>query len=298
MSGGKKSDPQPDDMKGKVRDWYGSRARTMSGSCGPSSSAAPSCGCCGPSGDTAPSAGCCGPASAAGSSCCSPGAGAERGRFGGTLYDPESVTGLPPEAVAASLGCGNPAAAADLAPGEVVLDLGSGAGLDVLLSARRVGPIGKAYGLDMTGEMLALARENQRRAGIENVEFLEGDIEDIPLPDEAVDVVISNCAINLARDKDRVFREVFRVLRPGGRLAVTDTLFEGDTSLVPAAIRESAEAWAACVAGALEVDDYRRRLEEAGFTGVSIEVFAGHNLDLPPGVRFVSGVIRATKPGP
>src|SRR5216117_2694746 len=195
-------------------------------------------------------------------------AGGERGSCGGTgscgcdpvssnLYDAAETASLPEAAVLASLGCGNPTALAELKPGETVLDLGSGGGIDVLLSARRVGPDGKAYGLDMTDEMLALARENQRKAGVENVEFLKGEIEDIPLPDGCVDVVISNCVINLSADKDRVLAEAFRVLKPGGRLAVSDVVVRGE---VPAAIRKSVELWIGCVAGALDVD----RLE-AGF---------------------------------
>jgi precorrin-6B methylase 2 len=214
------------------------------------------------------------------------------------------------EAVQASLGCGNPTALAQLRPGEMVLDLGSGGGIDVLLSAKRVGPAGKAYGLDMTDEMLALARENQRRAGVENVEFLKGEIEHIPLPDRAVDVIISNCVINLSGDKDRVFAEAFRVLRPGGRFAVSDVVVRGD---VPAEIRRSMELWVGCVAGALEETDYVARLIRAGFQEVNVEptrvynvedaraFLSGHGIDVDavaPLVRdkFMSAFVRARKP--
>ena len=184
------------------------------------------------------------------------------------LYEPGETAGLPEQAVLASLGCGNPTALAELGPGEVVLDLGSGGGIDVLLSARRVGPAGKAYGLDMTDEMLALARENQRRAGVLNVEFLKGEIERIPLPDGAVDVIISNCVINLSADKRRVLAEAFRVLKPGGRFAVSDIVVRGE---VPEAVRRSMELWMGCVAGALEESEYRRLLAEAGFEAVAVE---------------------------
>src|ERR1700726_4212978 len=184
------------------------------------------------------------------------------------LYDEAEKSGLPADAVAASLGCGNPTALAKLQPGETVLDLGSGGGIDVLLSARRVGPAGNAYGLDMTDEMLALARENQRKAGAQNVEFLKGEIENVPLPDNSVDVIISNCVINLSADKDRVLAEAFRVLRPGGRLAVSDVVVRGE---VPAAIRRSVELWIGCVAGALEESEYRAKLSGAGFEEVEVE---------------------------
>jgi SAM-dependent methyltransferase len=226
------------------------------------------------------------------------------------LYDGKQTGGLPAEAVLASLGCGNPTALARLNAGEVVLDLGSGGGLDVLLSARRVGPTGKAYGLDMTDEMLNLARENQRKAGLENVEFLRGEIEKIPLPDNTVDVIISNCVINLSADKDRVLAEAFRVLKPGGRLAVSDVVVRGE---MPAEIRRSVELWIGCLAGALEESDYRQRLVRAGFEEVSIEptrvyrvdearqFLSGHGIDvdvIAPLVdeRFFSGFIRARKP--
>jgi arsenite methyltransferase len=202
-------------------------------------------------------------------------AGQERGCCGGdcgpissNLYQANQTDVLPEQAVLASLGCGNPTALAELNPGEVVLDLGSGGGIDVLLSARRVGPGGHAYGLDMTDEMLALARENARRAGVGNVEFLKGDIESIPLPDESVDVIISNCVVNLAADKSRVLREAFRVLRPGGRFAVSDIVVLGP---VPDEVRRSAELWMGCIAGALEAEQFERLLAEAGFIGVSLE---------------------------
>lgn len=184
------------------------------------------------------------------------------------LYDSAQIAGVPEKAVAASLGCGNPTALAQLQPGETVLDLGSGGGIDVLLSARRVGPTGKAYGLDMTDEMLALARENQQKSGLSNVEFLKGAIENIPLPDNSVDVIISNCVINLSGDKDRVLREAFRVLRPGGRFAISDVVVRGE---VPAEIRKSMELWVGCVAGALEEYEYRDKLFNAGFESIEIE---------------------------
>ncbi|MDP6580588.1 MAG: arsenite methyltransferase [Vicinamibacterales bacterium] len=203
-------------------------------------------------------------------SCCGPSACGRGGTdpITANLYDQTQVRNLPPDAVHASLGCGNPTALAELRPGETVLDLGSGGGIDVLLSARRVGPTGKAYGLDMTDQMLALARENQRTAGVENVEFLKGEIEAIPLPDASVDVIISNCVINLSADKDRVFAEAFRVLRPGGRLAVSDVVCRRP---VRADLRRSIELWVGCVAGALEKSDYRARLAAAGFVGIDIE---------------------------
>jgi SAM-dependent methyltransferase len=184
------------------------------------------------------------------------------------LYDPAETAALPPQAVLASLGCGNPTALADLHAGEVVLDLGSGGGLDVLLSAQRVGPTGKAYGLDMTEEMLSLARENQRTAGITNVEFLKGDIERIPLPDASVDVIISNCVINLSADKRKVLAEAFRVLKPGGRFAVSDVVVRGE---IPPVVRRSMELWVGCVAGALEEREFAALLAQQGFAGISIE---------------------------
>jgi arsenite methyltransferase len=226
------------------------------------------------------------------------------------LYDPSQTGEIPEEAVLASLGCGNPTALAKLNSGETVLDLGSGGGIDVLLSARRVGPSGKAYGLDMTDEMLALARENQRKAGVENVEFLKGEIEQIPLPDNSVDVIISNCVINLSADKDRVLREAFRVLRPGGRLAVSDVVVRGD---VPEEVRRSMELWVGCIAGALRDYDYVAKLARAGFDSIEIEptrvysiedarqFLAGEGLDadaIAPQVegKFISAFIRAVKP--
>src|SRR3954451_957676 len=184
------------------------------------------------------------------------------------LYSDAQTASLPAEAVLASLGCGNPTALAELREGEIVLDLGSGGGIDVLLSARRVGPTGKAYGLGMTDEMLALARENQRRAGVENVEFLKGHIEQIPLPDDSVDVIISNCVINLSGDKERVLAEAFRVLKPGGRFAVSDVVVRGE---VPAELRRSMELWVGCVAGALEEGEFARLLASVGFEEVDIE---------------------------
>jgi SAM-dependent methyltransferase len=184
------------------------------------------------------------------------------------LYGQAQTSELPAAAVAASLGCGNPTALAGLKPGETVLDLGSGGGIDVLLSARRVGPAGKAYGLDMTGEMLALAEENQRKAGVQNAAFLRGEIENIPLPDSSVDVIISNCAINLSTDKDRVLAEAFRVLKPGGRFAVSDVVTRGE---IPAPVRASVLSWVGCVAGALEENEYRAKLAAAGFGEIEIE---------------------------
>ncbi len=185
------------------------------------------------------------------------------------LYDETQAAAIPAEAMLASLGCGNPTALAELKPGEVVLDLGSGGGIDVLLSAKRVGPTGKAYGLDMTDDMLALARDNQQKAALDNVEFLKGEIERIPLPDNTVDVIISNCVINLSADKDRVMAEAFRVLKPGGRFAVSDVVVRGDE--IPEAVRRSMELWVGCVAGALEESAYRRKLARAGFEQVDIE---------------------------
>jgi arsenite methyltransferase len=183
-------------------------------------------------------------------------------------YSAAECAVLPPKALLASLGCGNPTALAELHPGETVLDLGSGGGIDVLLSARRVGPTGKAYGVDMTDEMLELARENQRKAGVENVEFLKGEIENLPLPDQSVDVIISNCVINLSTDKGRVLKEAFRVLKPGGRFAVSDVVIRGE---VPGEVRRSMELWVGCVAGALSEPEYHQRLGEAGFEAIGIE---------------------------
>ena len=226
------------------------------------------------------------------------------------LYTLDEMAELPEKAVLASLGCGNPTALAELSPGETVLDLGSGGGIDVLLSAKRVGPQGKAYGLDMTDEMLSLARENQLKAGVENVEFLKGEIENIPLPDNSVDVIISNCVINLSADKDRVLREAFRVLKPGGRFAVSDIVVLGD---IPGDIRRNVELWAGCVAGALHQDEYRSKLLNAGFETVDIEptrIYRGKafrsllsraNLGSESAIsqaegKFASAFIRAKKP--
>jgi SAM-dependent methyltransferase len=192
------------------------------------------------------------------------------------LYSNAETAGLPSEAVAVSLGCGNPTALIDLKPGETVLDLGSGGGIDVLLSAKRVGPNGKVYGLDMTDDMLALARENQRKAGATNVEFLKGTIEAIPLPDNSVDVIISNCVINLSVDKDAVLREAFRVLKPGGRFAVSDVVIRGE---VPPEIRRSLELWVGCVAGALRDDDYVSKLRAAGFAEATVEPWRVYQVD-------------------
>src|SRR6202142_2340648 len=205
-----------------------------------------------------------------GSSCCGATAASGLGcdPITSNLYDSSQTGQVPEEAMLASLGCGNPTALAKLSPGETVLDLGSGGGIDVLLSARRVGPTGKAYGLDMTDEMLALANQNKRKAGAENVEFLKGEIESIPLPDNAVDVIISNCVINLSADKDRVLREAFRVLKPGGRLAVSDVVTRGE--MAPE-VRRSVLAWVGCIAGALEENEYRSKLSAAGFERIEIE---------------------------
>src|SRR5947208_4159899 len=192
------------------------------------------------------------------------------------LYSSKETSALPIEAVLASQGCGNPTALAELKPGEVVLDLGAGGGIDVLLSARRVGPTGKAYGLDMTDDMLALARENQRKAGVENVEFLKGEIENIPLPDNSVDVIISNCVINLSGDKDQVLREAFRVLKPGGRFAVSDVVTPG---AVPEEVRKSMLLWVGCIAGALEDEEYRSKLTAAGFAGIEVEPTRSYDVE-------------------
>ena len=246
-----------------------------------------------------------------GSSCCGarPGSGCSD-PITSNLYDPSQAQQIPEEALLASLGCGNPTALANLNPGEVVLDLGSGGGIDVLLSAKRVAPTGKAYGLDMTDEMLALANQNKRRAGVQNVEFLKGEIENIPLPDESVDVIISNCVINLSADKDRVLREAFRVLKPGGRFAVSDVVTRGE---MPAEIRKSVLLWVGCVAGALEENEYRSKLASAGFENIEIEptrvyrvedareFLSGQNIDvdaIAPQVdgKFMSAFVRAVKP--
>jgi arsenite methyltransferase len=268
-----------EDLRAVVREKYGAAARRVNA--GGSS-------CCG--------------ASAA--SCCGPDPITSNNYVGGEAGE------VPAEALAASLGCGNPTALAELRAGETVLDLGSGGGIDVLLSARRVGPTGKAYGLDMTDEMLALARENQQKSGLSNVEFLKGEIEHIPLPDNSVDVIISNCVINLAADKDRVLREAFRVLKPGGRFAVSDVVVRGE---VPAAIRRNVELWIGCVAGALDDRDYRAKLTAAGFADIDIEptrvyqsadalsFFEGTDIDVDEIAaavdgKFMSAFVRARKP--
>jgi arsenite methyltransferase len=225
--------------------------------------------------------------------CCAPAAGS---LISQNLYAIDEVAELPPAAVLASLGCGNPTALAELKPGETVLDLGSGGGIDVLLSARRVGPTGFAYGLDMTDEMLALGQRNAAEHGASNVQFLKGEIEAIPLPDSSVDVVISNCVINLSTDKDQVLREAFRVLRPGGRFAVSDVVVQGD---LPAEVRTNLELWAGCIAGALEETTYRRLLADAGFRNVEVEVTREYDTAPAPQMdagRLVSAFVRATKP--
>ena len=249
------------DLKTQIRDKYGAAARSAAAG--------------------AKDASCC-----SGSSCCS------TDQITENLYSDGERGSLPDAAVAASLGCGNPTALIDLKVGETVLDLGSGGGIDVLLSARRVGPTGKVYGLDMTDDMLSLARENQRKAGVDNVEFLKGEIEQIPLPDSSVDVIISNCVINLSPDKERVLAEAFRVLKPGGRFAVSDVVVRGD---VPADIRRDAEAWIGCIAGALDEEDYRRKLTRAGFSSVELERWRVY--DIADG-QFASAFVRATKPSP
>jgi arsenite methyltransferase len=245
---------------------------------------------------------CCGSAPVTAENCCDP--------ITANLYDPSQTGPIPEEALLASLGCGNPTALAKLNPGEVVLDLGSGGGIDVLLSARRVGPTGKAYGLDMTDEMLALANENKRKAGAENVEFLKGEIENIPLPDSSVDVIISNCVINLSADKDRVLREAFRVLKPGGRFAVSDIVTLGE---IPPDIRKSVLLWVGCIAGALEEKEYQNKLAAAGFEQIEVESTRIYHVDdareflnregvdvdaIAPHVdgKFMSAFVRAVKP--
>ncbi len=245
---------------------------------------------------------CCGAAAASGLSC---------DPITSNLYDAAQAAQIPEEAMLASLGCGNPTALAKLNPGETVLDLGSGGGIDVLLSGRRVGPAGKAYGLDMTDEMLALANENKRKAGAENVEFLKGEIESIPLPDNTVDVVISNCVINLSADKDRVLREAFRVLKPGGRLAVSDVVTRGEIALE---VRQSVLLWVGCIAGALDEKEYRDKLSAAGFEQIEIEPTRVYRVDdareflSSSGIdvdaiaaqvdeKFMSAFVRAVKPG-
>ena len=266
------------DVKEAVREKYSQAARRV-GAAGSS--------CCGPSSDV---------------ECCNP--------ITSNLYDRSETGALPDEAVLASLGCGNPTALAQLQPGETVLDLGSGGGIDVLLSARRVGPTGKVYGLDMTDEMLALARANQHKAGVENVEFLKGEIEHIPLPDNSVDVIISNCVINLSGDKDQVLREAYRVLKQGGRFAVSDVVTRGE---VPAKIRQDMLLWVGCIAGALQDSEYTAKLTAAGFDAITIEptriykvedareFLSGKGIDMAaiaPQVdgKFMSAFIRAVKP--
>jgi SAM-dependent methyltransferase len=267
------------DIQQAVREKYGAIASSVANASAPG-------GCCGPT-----ACGCADPIST-------------------NLYSDAETRGLPSDAVKASLGCGNPTALIDLQAGQTVLDLGSGGGIDVLLSAKRVGPTGKAYGLDMTDEMLALARENQRQAGAANVEFLKGTIEAIPLPDNSVDVIISNCVINLSSDKDAVLREAFRVLKPGGRFAVSDVVVRG---AVPADMRRSMELWVGCIAGALEETEYANKLRAAGFADVEVETWRVYKVDdarafltesgvdvdrLAPEVegRFTSAFVRARKP--
>jgi arsenite methyltransferase len=271
-----------DELKEQIRERYAERAREVS--------------------ESAPPASCCD------SVCCGATQPVANDELARGLYSVEETGELPDQAVLASLGCGNPTALAELHEGEVVLDLGSGGGIDVLLSARRVGPTGKAYGLDMTDEMLALARENQRQAGVANVEFLKGEIEAVPLPDASVDVIISNCVINLSLDKDEVLAEAYRVLRPGGRFAVSDMVFRGDLSLVPDEIMRSVEAWGGCISGALEESDYVARLERAGFVDVEVvvtndyretygaEIERACGVGLPDDVTLVGAFVRATKP--
>jgi arsenite methyltransferase len=242
--------------------------------------------------------GCCDPAIR----CCDP--------ITANLYSIDEKGLIPEKAVLASLGCGNPTALIDLRPGEIVLDLGSGGGIDVLLSARRVGPTGKAYGLDMTDEMLALARENQKQAGVTNVEFLKGEMENIPLPDNSVDVVISNCVINLSADKDRVLSEAFRVLKPGGRFAVSDVVARGD---VPKQVRDSMMLWVGCIAGAMDEDEYLAKIKKAGFADASMEPTRVYDVEdarqflteagidvnaIAPQAagKFLSAFVRASKP--
>jgi arsenite methyltransferase len=261
--------------------------------------------CCGPS--------CCGTESQASkvdneASCCGPDSQASKVDLTGGSYSAEELGELPGSATAASLGCGNPVALATLSPGEVVLDLGSGGGIDVLLSARRVSPGGKAYGLDMTDEMLTLARKNQQEAGVENVQFLKGEIEGIPLPDEHVDVVISNCVINLSTEKVRVLYEAYRVLKPGGRFAVSDIVFLGDKTALPTEVMRTAEMWSGCVSGALEKEEYESMLRATGFEDVSVEVTQiyepeaitglgeGKDVEVLRKVPIVSAFVRARKP--
>ncbi len=245
-----------EDLRERVRRRYADAALAAQGKNGQAS-------CCEPSS-------CCGPTS----SCCEADEASEAAAVNltGGSYSADELGELPGSATAASLGCGNPVALATLSPGEVVLDLGSGGGIDVLLSARRVSPGGKAYGLDMTDEMLALARESAKEAGAENVEFLKGEIESVPLPDDHVDVVISNCVINLSTEKDRVISEAYRVLKPGGRFAVSDVVFLGDKGTLPTEVMRTAEMWSGCISGALEKSEYEELLLAAGFEDASVEI--------------------------
>jgi SAM-dependent methyltransferase len=271
-------------IKEMVRERYASAARRVEGE-----------------GQARASASCCS------TSCCD---GGDKGVISSGLYGTTEASELPEKALLASLGCGNPTALAELKPGETVLDLGSGGGIDVLLSAKRVGPTGKAYGLDMTDEMLALANENKRHAGVRNVEFLKGEIEHIPLPDASVDVIISNCVINLSADKDQVLREAYRVLKPGGRFAVSDVVTRG--TIAPE-IRRSMGLWVGCIAGALDENDYRDKLAAAGFTAITVEPtriyryedaeafikeqgLDPRSLDAPADGQFMSAFVRAGKP--
>jgi arsenite methyltransferase len=231
---------------------------------------------------------------AGGEGCCGPACCSTDDPMTSHLYKSEQTSGLPAAAITASLGCGNPTALIDLHEGETVLDLGSGGGIDVLLSARRVGPSGKVYGLDMTDEMLELARDNQKKSGVENVEFLKGDIQSIPLPSNSVDVVISNCVINLAPDKSQVLAEAFRVLKPGGRFAVSDVVVRGE---VPPAVRRDMELWVGCIAGALDETDYANKLRAAGFEDVDLETWRVYEgVAAEADGKFASAFIRGTKP--
>ncbi len=273
-----------EDLKGQVRKRYAEAALAVRGT------------------TDVDEASCCGP------TCCGPDSQASKVDLTGGSYSAQELGELPGTATAASLGCGNPVALATLSPGEVVLDLGSGGGIDVLLSARRVAPGGKAYGLDMTNEMLELARRNQEEAGVENVEFLKGDIEEIPLPDDQVDVVISNCVINLSTEKERVLCEAYRVLKPGGRFAVSDVVFLGDKRALPADVVQTAEMWSGCVSGALEKEEYEESLAAAGFGDVSVEVTQVYEPETIAGmggqsdmqalreVPIASAFVRARKP--
>jgi arsenite methyltransferase len=264
-----------EELKGQVRRRYAGAALAVR-STGEVEDEAPCCGpsCCETESQTSKvedEVSCCG------LSCCAPASEASKVDLTGGSYSADELGELPETAAAASLGCGNPVALATLSPGEVVLDLGSGGGIDVLLSARRVSPGGKAYGLDMTDEMLALARKNQEESGVENVQFLKGEIEEVPLPDEHVDVVISNCVINLSTEKEKVLGEAHRVLKPGGRFAVSDIVFLGDKGLLPVELVHEAEMWSGCVSGALEKEEYESLLTAAGFEEVSIEVTQVHS---------------------